>query len=136
MTNLARPFQIELKGLPVASLGIVEFSTLDFVPARMYWLFDIPKGHERGHHAHKALNQLLIVVSGSVDIELSEGETSNTFHLDQSSPALRLKPGLWRVLRNFSENASVIVLCDKPYDENDYIRDFESYLEWFNSKNV
>jgi hypothetical protein len=136
MMNLAYSFQIELKGLPVASLGIVEFSTLDFVPARMYWLFNVPSGHERGNHAHKTLNQLLIVVSGSVEIEIFEGATNKTFNLDQSSPALRLKPGLWRVLRNFSENASVVVLCDQAYDENDYIRDFDSYLEWHDFKNV
>lgn len=135
MTNLALPIQLELKSSPVGSLGVIEFSTLDFIPARIYWLVDVPHGSERGHHAHKNLTQQICILSGSVDVEISEGKDRTTFHLNQSLPAISLKPGLWRVLKNFSDNACVLVLCDKPYDGSDYIRNYDEYIEWCVSKN-
>lgn len=135
MSNFALRTQLELKNSPVGSLGIIEFSTLDFVPARIYWLANVPFGSERGHHAHKALTQLFCVLTGSVDVEVSEGKMKKTFSLDQDSPALTLKPGLWRELKNFSNTACVLVLCDKPYDESDYIRNYEEYLEWHSLRN-
>lgn len=135
MTNFALPVPLELKSSQVGSLGVIEFTTLDFVPARIYWLVDVPHGSERGHHAHKTLTQLICMLAGSVEVELFQGTTKTTFHLNQSSPALILKPGLWRVLKNFSQDACVLVLCDQPYDESDYIRNYKEYIEWCAIKN-
>lgn len=135
MTDLALPAQLELINSTVGTLGVIEFSSLDFAPARIYWLSNVPLGSERGHHAHKALSQLICIITGSVDIEVSAGNDKIVFHLGQGSNALKLKPGLWRVLKNFSEDACVLVICDQPYDESDYIRNFSEYLEWYAAKN-
>lgn len=135
MKDLALPAQLELKNSPVGSLGIIEFSALDFIPARIYWISNVPLGAERGNHAHKSLSQLICILTGSVDVEVSEGNEKKVFHLDQHSTALKLKPGLWRVLRNFSDDACVLVVCDQPYDESDYIRNYDAYLEWHAVKN-
>lgn len=135
MKDLAQLAQLELKNSPVGSLGIIEFSTLDFNPARIYWISNVPQGSERGHHAHKALSQVICILTGTVEIEISEGSQKSIFKLAQNSNSLRLKPGLWRVLRNFSNDACVLVICDQPYDESDYIRDYNEYLEWHRSNN-
>jgi dTDP-4-dehydrorhamnose 3,5-epimerase-like enzyme len=135
MTESAQSIQLDRKKLPFGTLGVIEFSSLDFDPARVYWISDVPHGAERGHHAHKDLTQQICVLAGSVEIEIWEGILKKTFFLNQDSMSLRLKPGLWRVLRNFSENACVLVLCDKPYDESDYIRSFDAYLDWLSDRN-
>lgn len=135
MKDLAQLAQLELKNSPVGSLGIIEFSTLDFIPARIYWISNVPQGSERGHHAHKALSQVICILTGTVEIEITEGSQKSIFKLDQFSNSLRLKPGLWRVLRKFSNDACVLVICDHPYDESDYIRDYDNYLEWYRSNN-
>ena len=135
MKDLTQLAQLELKNSPVGSLGIIEFSTLDFKPARIYWISNVPQGSERGHHAHKALSQVICILTGTVEIEINEGNQKSIFKLDQISNSLRLKPGLWRVLRNFSNDACVLVICDQPYDESDYIRDFDDYLEWYRLNN-
>jgi hypothetical protein len=135
MSVLAQLTQLELKSSPAGVLGIIEFSSLDFSPARIYWISNVPESTERGHHAHKALSQVICILTGSVDIEISDGKLKTVFHLDSSSNALTLKPGLWRVLKNFSAEACVLVVCDQPYDESDYIRNFDDYLEWHATRN-
>jgi hypothetical protein len=135
MTELAQLGQVEIKVSPVGSLGVIEFLSLDFDPARIYWISNVPRGLERGHHAHKGLSQMLCILTGSADVEISEGNEKTVFHLDQQSNSLKLKPGLWRVLRNFSDDACVLVICDQPYDESDYIRNYNDYLEWYAANN-
>jgi hypothetical protein len=112
-------------------LGVIEFSIIGFQPKRIYWISNVPIGGTRGHHAHRELRQLIWVVSGSVSIDLYAGESITTFNLNPNSPALSLEPGFWRVLRNFTADANVLVLCDRPFEEFDYIRDFDMYKEWY-----
>jgi tellurite resistance-related uncharacterized protein len=135
MSDLVQPTQFEVKNSPVGSLGIIEFSSLDISPARIYWISNVPEGSERGHHAHKALSQVICILTGSVDVEILDGMQETVIHLNASSGALTLMPGLWRVLRNFSADACVLVICDQPYDESDYIRNFADYLEWHSTRN-
>ncbi len=135
MSDLAQPTQIEVKDSPAGGLGIIEFSSLNFRPARIYWISNVPEGVERGHHAHKALSQVICILTGSVDIEISDGIQKTVYHLDSNSNALTLKPGLWRGLKNFSTDACVLVICDQPYDESDYIRSIDDYLEWHSKRN-
>jgi len=118
------------------TLGIVEFGELDFVPERIYWLTEIPAGGTRGSHAHKKLHQLLVVVSGSMTIDICEGDDSYSYNLNSDSPSLRLYPRTWRKLHNFSERTSILVLCDAEYDEVDYIRNFDEYLKWFREQDA
>jgi dTDP-4-dehydrorhamnose 3,5-epimerase-like enzyme len=131
MVQGVREFQLDISSLAVGKLGVIEFDSLPFEPKRLYWLSEVPEGSERGHHAHKQLTQLMCVSSGSVDVDIYEGHKVTSFHLDSSSPALILNPGLWRELKNFQEETTVFVLCDAPYMEEDYIRDFQVYLDWF-----
>ena len=118
------------RGVP-GSLGVLEFSSLDFVPQRLYWLAKVQTGEVRGNHAHKQLKQLLILISGSATVEICRGQDSELFELCKEGSALKISPGLWRNIMNFSEDAVIVVVCDRPYDEGDYLRDFEEYVEWF-----
>jgi dTDP-4-dehydrorhamnose 3,5-epimerase-like enzyme len=116
---------------PRGSLGVLEFENLKFVPKRLYWLSNVPRDSTRGNHAHKTLNQIFILLSGSIDIEIYRGRESETFSLKNEGSALSLTPGLWRNIKNASVDAVLVVVCDQPYDEEDYLREFNQYLDWF-----
>lgn len=133
MERYVKEFQISLESLNFGKLGVIEFKSLPFIPKRLYWLSEVPEGSERGHHAHKQLTQLICVSAGSVDIDIYEGSALTSHHLNSDSHALLLKPGLWRELRNFEKGTTVLVLCDYQYVEEDYIRDFQLYLDWFSA---
>ena len=111
-------------------LGVIEFASLPFEPKRIYWLTGVDDDKSRGHHAHKNLRQYFVVIKGTVDIFLTDGvgEFSTTLHADGN--AMLLAPGLWREIKNFSANAVLLVICDQPYSEKDYIRDFSQFLDW------
>ena len=134
MVRCVREFEVDVHSSTVGKLGVIEFDSLPFEPKRLYWLSEVPEGSERGHHAHKQLTQLICVTSGSVDVDIYEGQEVTSFHLDSNSSGLLLKPGLWRELRNFLEGTTVLVLCDAQYLEEDYIRDFQVYLDWFSNQ--
>lgn len=134
MVRCVREFEVDVHSSTVGKLGVIEFDSLPFEPKRLYWLSEVPEGSERGHHAHKQLTQLICVTSGSVDLDIYEGQEVTSFHLDSESSGLLLKPGLWRELRNFLEGTTVLVLCDAQYLEEDYIRDFQVYLDWFSNQ--
>ena len=112
------------------SLGVIEFSGLDFIPARFYWLTNIPEGLGRGRHAHKQLKQVFVALAGSCQILISNGETEEIFNLSTESPILNVSAGLWRELFNFSTDSLIGVFASEPYDENDYIRDYDEYILW------
>ena len=113
-----------------ASLGIVEFSKISFSPKRIYWMSNFVEGKTRGNHAHKTLNQIFIAVQGTLKLELTDGKISKTIYLSRESGYLHITPGIWRVISEASDNAVLLVLADQPYDEQDYIRDWDQYLEW------
>lgn len=116
---------------PEGTLGVVEsFPDLGFGFDRFYFLTNVPEGASRGAHAHKKLRQCLICLSGSVVIDLCDSEQRYSFELSSHDQALIIPPGYWRDLRNFSGNCVVGVLASKLYDETDYIRDFDMFLEW------
>lgn len=95
---------------------------------RIYYLYDVPGGAERGEHAHKDLHQLIIAMSGSFDVVLDDGTAKKRFHLSRSYYGLYVCPMIWRVLENFSYGAVCLVLASNLYDEDDYYRDYEEYL--------
>ena len=96
--------------------------------ARVYYLYDIPGGAERGGHAHKRLQQLIIAMSGSFDVVLDDGREKKRFHLDRPDTGLYLCPMIWRELDNFSPGSVCMVLASNRYDETDYYRDYGEYL--------
>lgn len=101
--------------------------TIPFEIKRIYYLYDIPGGEERGGHAHKDLRQWIIAVSGSFDVELSDGNYKKTVTLNRPYQALTIVPGIWRELKNFSSGAICLVMASHEYDESDYIRTYEEF---------
>jgi len=95
---------------------------------RVYYLYDVPGGAERGGHAHKALHQLIIAMSGSFDVVLDDGSDKRRFHLNRSYHGLYVCPMIWRELDNFSSGSVCLVLASNRYDENDYYRSYGDYL--------
>ncbi|WP_312796221.1 FdtA/QdtA family cupin domain-containing protein [Tianweitania sp.] len=110
------------------NLGFVELGApIDFSIKRVYYLYDVPGGAERGAHAHRELQQLIVAVSGSFEVELYDGFTRRSFHLNRAYEGLLVRPGSWRELRNFSSGAVCLVLASMEYDESDYIRDINEF---------
>lgn len=96
---------------------------------RMYYLYDVPGGSDRGSHAHKNLHQFIVSMSGSFDVELSDGLQKKRFYLNRSYLGLYVCPMIWRVLDNFSSGSVCMVLASEFYDETDYIRDHDEFLD-------
>jgi WxcM-like, C-terminal len=101
---------------------------LPFAIERVYYLYDVPGGAERGGHAHKKLHQLIIAISGSFDVVLDDGRERQRFHLNRSYYGLYVCPMIWRELDNFSSGSVSLVLASNRYDESDYYRDYQAYL--------
>jgi len=100
---------------------------IGFDIARVYYLYDVPGGAERGGHAHKTLHQLLIAMSGSFDVVLDDGRDRDRCHLNRSYRGLYLPPMIWREMDNFSSGSVCLVLASAPFDESDYLRDYDEF---------
>ena len=96
---------------------------------RVYYLYDVPGGAERGGHAHKDLHQLIIAMSGSFDVVLDDGENKKRIHLNRSYNGLYVCPMIWRELDNFSSGSVCMVLASNHYDESDYYRNYDKFLK-------
>lgn len=115
---------------PRGNLTFVEGGNqIPFDIRRVYYLYDVPGGAERGGHAHKALSQLIIAMSGSFDVILDEGGEKKRFHLNRSYQGLYVCPMMWRELDNFSSGSVCMVLASNIYEESDYYRDYNEYLK-------
>jgi oxalate decarboxylase/phosphoglucose isomerase-like protein (cupin superfamily) len=114
---------------PRGNLSFVEGEThVPFPIARVYWLYDVPGGAERGGHAHRDLEQVIVAMSGSFDVVLDDGTITQRFHLNRSYAGLYVPSGIWREIDNFSSGSVCMVLASRPYAEADYIRDHDQYL--------
>ncbi len=112
------------------NLTFIESSRhIPFDIRRVYYLYDVPGGAERGGHAHKALHQLIIAMSGSFDILLDDGRAKKMIHLNRSYNGLYVCPMIWREINNFSSGAVCMVLASEYYDEQDYYRDYASFVK-------
>lgn len=103
---------------------------IPFDVKRCYYLYDVPGGEERGGHSHKQLKQLIIAASGSFDVRLDDGQVKRTFTLNRPYQGLFVVPGIWRDLDNFSSGSVCLVLASEVYQKEDYIRDYNEFLEW------
>jgi len=118
---------------PRGSLTPIEANQdIPFSIKRAYYLYDVPSGTSRAGHAHKALEQIVLAVSGSFDVIVKDGKSSHTYHLNRPNIGLYLPNMVWREVDNFSAGAVCFVLASQHYDESDYYRDYESYLKAFN----
>lgn len=104
-----------------------------FAIRRVYYLYDVPGGGERGGHAHKELHQLIVAMSGSFDVVLDDGRKQQRFHLNRSYYGLYVCPMIWRELDNFSSGSVCMVLASNQYDEGDYYREREQFIAALNS---
>lgn len=132
MSNLDKVKIVELPKITDqrGNLTFVEGGNhIPFDIKRVYYLYDVPGGAERGGHAHKELQQLIIAMSGSFDVVLDDGSEKKRFHLNRSYYGLYVPTMLWRELDNFSSGAVCMVLASNKYDEADYYRDYDEYLK-------
>lgn len=115
---------------PRGNLSVIEHDILPFEMKRVYYLYDVPSGAERGGHAHKNLKQFLIALSGSFDVVLNDGLEQKTITLNKPFEGLLINPGIWRELNNFSSGSVCLVLASAVFDEADYIRDFDEFIKY------
>lgn len=131
MTALPELVDIPTIGSEAGRLSVVEpRGCLPFVPARLYYLYLVPPGIERGAHSHKELEQFMVCMSGSFRVSLEGKGRTFEFELGDPSVGLYIPPGYWRMLRAFSANAVCAVLASNEYDEDDYIRDYDEFKRW------
>jgi dTDP-4-dehydrorhamnose 3,5-epimerase-like enzyme len=149
MTTIAIP-QIEPSGASLRDCKVIDLPKIadprgnltfiegerhiPFAIQRIFYLYDVPGGAERGGHAHKALHQLIIAMSGSFDVVLDDGTKKERFHLNRSYCGLYVCPMIWRELNNFSSGSVCMVLASNLYDEEDYYRDYNAYLAALQTK--
>ena len=118
---------------PRGNLTVAEENkNIPFDIKRVYWLYDVPGGECRGGHAHKHLLQILIAVSGSFHVTLDNGKEKQTFLLNHPYQGLLIDTKTWRTLDDFSSGAVCVVLASDFYDENDYIYDYNDFLQYIN----
>ena len=104
--------------------------TVAFNVKRVYYLYDVPGGESRGSHAHRELSQLIVAASGSFRVTLDDGHVKQSFVLNRPYQGLYVAPGIWRDLDDFSSGAVCMVLASDVYRAEDYIRDYDEFLEF------
>ena len=129
MIDLCKIIDLPMIKNPKGNLTFIESGRqIPFDIRRVYYLYDIPGGEERGGHAHRALHQLIIAMSGSFDIRLDDGRAKKTVHMDRSYYGLYICPMIWREIDNFSSGAVCMALASEFYDEADYYRDYDQFI--------
>ncbi len=115
---------------PRGNLTFIEGKNhVPFEIKRVYYTYDVPGGSERGSHAHKNLEQLIIAMSGSFDVLLDDGRNSHRFHLNRSYYGLYVPKLMWRTIDNFSSGSVCMVLASELFEEDDYYRDYDEFLK-------
>ena len=127
--DLCKVMDLPIHKDPRGNLTAIEGGVhIPFEIQRVYYLYDVPGGSERGGHAHKGLHQLIIAMSGSFDVVLDDGKDKRRVHLNRSYQGLYVCPMIWRELDNFSSGSVCMVLASNRYDESDYFRNYDEFL--------
>lgn len=130
MTTIA-----DIKILPIpkiqdvrGNLSVIEGDVIPFVMKRVYYLYDVPSGAERGGHSHKVQQEFLVALSGSFTVVLTDGKDKISFTLNKPYQGLLIPNGIWRELENFSSGSVCLVIASDVFEEADYIRDYNEFL--------
>lgn len=116
---------------PRGNLTVAEqLKAVPFEISRVYWVYDVPAGEHRGGHAHKHCREFIVAVSGSFTVTLNDGKQTHSYLLNHPYQGLLVETGTWRTLEDFSSGAVCLVLAEDPYDEDDYIREYDDYLNY------
>jgi len=116
---------------PRGNLSFIEEEKhVPFKIMRTYWIYDVPGGQVRGGHAFKEQKELIVALSGSFDVDVDDGKIKQTFSLNRSYYGLYIPAGLWRQMQNFSTNSFAIVLSSTLFNEQDYIHDYNEFLNF------
>lgn len=131
MTTLS---DINLFNLPViedsrGNLAYIQEGILPFIFKRVYYLFDVPSTAHRGGHSHIEQHEILIALSGSFEVIVDDGKEKKSFFLNKPNVGLHIVPGIWRELGNFSAGSICLVLASEVFEEEDYIRDYQDFLD-------
>lgn len=110
------------------NLAVIEGDCLPFEIKRVYYLFDVPSNAYRGGHAHKEQLEFLVALSGSFEVSLNNGTSKQSIMLNKPDKGLLIPTGTWRELENFSSGAVCLVIASDEFDEEDYIRDYNTFL--------
>jgi dTDP-4-dehydrorhamnose 3,5-epimerase-like enzyme len=111
------------------NLAYIQEGVVPYAFKRIYYLFDVPGGAERGGHSHIAQHEVLIALSGSFDVVLDDGAQKQTYTLNRPGKGLHITTGIWRELQNFSSGAVCLVIAQDVFEEADYIREYDDFLE-------
>lgn len=112
------------------NLSFVEQNNhIPFEIKRTYWLYDVPGGESRGGHAYINNEEFIIALSGSFDVVVDDGKEKKAFQMNRSYYGLYIPKGMWREINNFSSNSFALEFGSAEYDENDYIRDYDTFLK-------
>ena len=103
---------------------------IPFEVKRTYWIYDVPGGQFRGSHAYKELQEFIVALSGSFDVVLDNGKEKKKFPLNRSYYGLYVPNMIWRTLENFSTNALCMILASRHFSEDDYLRNYDAFLEF------
>ena len=113
---------------PRGNLSVIENNVIPFQIKRVYYLYDVPSGAERGGHSHREQQEFLVALSGSFDVILNDGKEVKTITLNKPFEGLLISNGIWRELKNFSSGAVCLVVASDVFSEDDYIREFEEFI--------
>ena len=111
-------------------VALEEFKDIPFRIKRVYYMYDTGKDVTRGYHAHKSLQQILVCIHGSVKIKLDNGKEQKIVPLEKPYEGLYVANNMWREMYDFSPGAVLLVLASELYDEDDYIRDYDEFLDF------
>ena len=137
MNEIGRIIQLPKIVDPRGNLTVAEeLKNVPFDIKRAYWVYDVPGGESRGGHAHKRLRQLIVALSGSFHVTLDNGHERKTYLLNHPWEGLYVETGIWRTLDDFSSGAVCMVLASVPYDEDDYIYEYDDFQKYIHSQHV